>query len=236
MSALAGLINIGIGDRWAVIGGTGSGKTVFGRELLNTYTVQAANAGKLIPTYILDTKAAGDFKGFTDKRIGVQHFGNTVPKLIKPERSGKPYLVWTPEEDNIDMYDAFFKAIYQSRRPAIVYVDELGSITNANATRFPRYYDILLKQGRGLNIGLISNTQSPAYVPNNLIRQATHLVRFRLNDDYDSKKLGKQLGQEYGEGWEPEDEHGFAYRNLTKPRRSNPTLYYKDFQEFFGLR
>lgn len=226
-------LKIGVGDRWAVIGGTGSGKTVFDRALINTYVAQAEFSRRLFPVYILDTKISGDFDPYARKGFGKLHQGNTLPKLFQPSPRHGAFLVWQPEEDDIDLYDAFFKQIYQARIPAIVLIDELGSITNGNATRFPRYYDILLKQGRGLGIGLISNTQSPAYVPNNLIRQATHLVRFRLNDDYDAKKLSSQLGSEYGKGWEPPDEHGFVYRNLTKPRKTNPTLYYKDMQEFF---
>ena len=228
-------IHVAVGDRWAVIGGTGAGKTEFDKYLLRLYAAMAYQAGRLFPLYILDTKISGDFREFHRKSIGHYHVGNTVPKLIHPQKDGKPYLVWQPEEDDTDLYDAFLKQIYLARTPAIVLVDELGSLTNANATRFPRYYDILLKQGRGLNIGLISNTQSPAYIPPNLLRQTTHLLRFRVNDQYDAKKLSKQLGREYGDEWEPEHEHGFLYRNCTKPRKTNPPIYYKDMQEFFGL-
>jgi DNA helicase HerA-like ATPase len=228
-------IQIQVGDRWAIIGGTGSGKTTFDKYLLKFYYAAGLRARRLFPIYILDTKISGDFAEFHHKSVGHYHFGNEVPKLINPMKDGRPFLVWQPEEDDIDMYDAFLKQVYQARQPAIVLIDELGSLTNANATKFPRYYDILLKQGRGLHIGMISNTQSPAYIPPNLIRQTTHLLRFRLNDQYDAKKLAKQLGREYGEEWEPEHEHGFVYRNCTKPRKSSPPIYYKDLQEFFGL-
>lgn len=227
-------LNINIGDRWAVIGGTGSGKTWFDRVLLKTIVGQAAASGRLVPVYILDTKLQGDFSEFTRPDIGQVARGNDLPKLLSPKER-RPFLVWQPEEDDLDLYDAFFKKIYQARRSCIVLIDELSSITNTNASRFPRYYDILLKQGRGMDIGLISNTQSPAYVPANLVRQATHLLRFRLNDEYDSKKLAKQLGRQYGDEWNPPDEFGFLYRNLSRPKLTNPTVYYKNMQEFFGL-
>lgn len=230
-------VRANVGDHWAVIGATGSGKTFFDRQLLWEYAKASASLlpyRKAFPIYILDSKISGDFREFHHKKIGHYHFGNTVPKLINPNKDGKIFQVWQPEEDDIDLYDEWFKQIYQARQPAVVLIDELGSITNDTATKVPRYYSILLKQGRGLGIGVISNTQSPSYIPAQLIRQTMHLLRFRLNDEYDSKKIAKLLGREYAE-WEPDDPHGFVYRDCTKPKKASPPVYYKDMQEFFGL-
>lgn len=227
-------INAKWGDRWAIIGATGSGKTVFCRQLL----IELANATRgQFPIYIIDSKAAGDFKHFTRKGVGVHYQTQNLPPLYNKDRS--PFIVWTPDEDDTDLYNDFFFRIYQNARknaqPALIYIDELGSITNARGTQFPRYYDILLKQGRGMaggGVGVISTTQSPSFIPPNLLRQATHIVRMRLNDEWDAKKLAGQLGKESATK-EPTDPFGFYYRNCTKPRKTNPTVYYKNMQEFF---
>lgn len=219
-------IKINIGDRWAILGATGSGKTTLTKHLLSTLAY--ATQGK-IPIYILDSKISGDFQEFTRKGIGVLHTGNKLPPIHDVKYGA--FQVWQPEEDDKELYDEYFKQIYKNREPCIIYIDELGSLTNAKGTVFPRYYDILLKQGRGLHIGLISTTQSPSYVPANLLRQTTHLVRMRLNSEYDVKKLVGTMGKEAEE--EPKDQFGFYYRDCTKPKSSNPTLYYKDLTEFF---
>lgn len=223
-----------VGDRWAIIGATGSGKTVFDRALINMYAIQAEHAKRLFPIYIIDSKMAGDFTQYHQKGFGTLVRGNDVPKLNTRLKKGI-FTVWQPEEDSLEMYDAFFKQIYQARQPAIILVDEISNITNQSGSRYPRYFDILLKQGRGLNIGLIMNTQAPSFIPANLIRQATHMLRFTLNSEYDTKKIETQLGREYGKDWNPPDEHGFVYRNLTRPRTKFPTIYYHSMQEFFGL-
>lgn len=219
-------IKINVGDRWGIIGATGSGKTTLCKNLL---AVLANATNGQIPIYILDSKISGDFNEFTKKGIGVLHTGNTLPPLHDTSKGA--FQVWQPEEDDLELYNEYFKQIYKARQPCIIYIDELGSITNAKASVFPRYYDILLKQGRGLHIGLISTTQSPSFTPANLLRQATHLIRMRLNSEYDVKKLVSSMGKEAEN--EPKDQFGFYYRDCTKPKSTSPTLYYKDLTEFF---
>ncbi|MCF8567004.1 hypothetical protein LLE49_19985 [Alicyclobacillus tolerans] len=236
MSETKNKLDINISDRWSIIGGTGSGKTWFSRELLNQF-VQGTEG--TIPIYIIDSKISGDFDAFIRNGLARVVRGNKVPDPFVPQPATRfkkaipPILIWQPEEDILEMYDEFFKRIYQTRHPAIIYIDELGSITNPRATVFPRYYDILLKQGRGLGIGIISSTQSSSYVPFNLLRQTTHVVRMHLNSPNDVKKLVDVMGTAVYE--EPRDEHGFFYRNVSKPVRKQPSIYYSDLKEFFDL-
>jgi len=225
-------MQIQVGDRWSIIGASGSGKTTFSRQLLMTL---AKGTRGCVPIYILDTKnggAAGDFKAFYQRGMGQRVRGNTLPKLFVPAGTS-PFLVWQPEDDDLVMYEEFLQSLYKAKNPLVVYYDELGSLTNATATKFPASYDKLLKQGRGLNKGSISVTQSPSYIPPNLLRQTTHVVRMHINDEYDAKKLGKVLGRKAQE--EPVDEYGFFYRNCMKPIAKSPVEYYKDYKEFFGL-
>jgi KaiC/GvpD/RAD55 family RecA-like ATPase len=227
-------IQIKLGDHWAIVGATGTGKTHFARHLITT--IAQATHGYL-PIYILDSKCPiarpdkSDFKMFFRKGIGRRHVGNKVPPIIRPQ--GRDFIqVWTPEEDDLDMYDEWYKQIYQEGQPAVVLTDELSSVTT-EAGKGTRYFNILLKQGRGLEISMINLTQSPAYIPQSLLRQAMHVVRFRLNDEYDAKKLTKAMGRVVEE--EPEHEHGLWYRNVQVPVKKMPAVYYKNMQEFFGL-
>ena len=226
-------INIKVGDRWAIIGSTGSGKTVLSREVLKVY--YHATAGR-VPIGIIDSKAQGDFKQFESRKDLCQVLEtNDASKVVKALWK-KPFTVWRPEEDDPEMYNRYFHDVYMSARKhrtaSITFVDELSSITTS-AGKPPRYYDILLKQGRGMNNGLISVTQAPSFVPANLVRQATHIIRMQLNDVYDIRKLAKVIGPEALEP--PPDDYGFWYRNCMKPVHKSPAQYFGDFKDFIGL-
>lgn len=214
------------GDHVVFLGGTGSGKTTLGKKIL----LDIAIAGKgTYPIYILDTKLADDFKEYTKAGTGVLHQGNTLPPIIDPTKTG-PFLVWQPEEDDPEMYDDFFKMIYQHGKPCLIFVDELSSITTAGG-KPTRYYSILYKQGRAKKIGIYSCFQSAAYVPPDLFRNTMHFFRLRLGNPYDVKKIGMVMGKEAES--EPIDEYGFFYRDITKPIRTSPVKYYKDMTDFF---
>lgn len=222
------------GEHIAVIGATGTGKTVFNRELIRRFIL--ATEG-FMPVYILDTKCPisapemSDFKEFFRHDIGKRHTGNAIPKPIRPQ--GRNFVqVWTPEEDILENYDEYFKRIYQEGRPALVVVDELSSVSSLKGD-ITRYHNIILKQGRGLSISSINLTQSPSFIGQSIIRQAMHVFRFRLNDGYDSKKLNGVMGKAVEE--EPIDQYGFWYRNVQIPVRKAPASYYMNMQEFFGL-
>lgn len=227
-------VEIKIGDHFANVGSTGTGKTVFTRELVS----QMAYAGEgFIPVYILDTKGQidapekSDFKDFFRPGIGKRYTGNAVPPVINPK--GKDFFqVWTPLVDDLEMYNEYFKGIYQAKRPAIVLVDELSSVSK-NRGSVTRYHNILHRQGRGLGISVINNTQSPTFVGETILREIMHLVKFRVNNPMDNKKLSGYMGREVEK--EPIDPYGFYYRNVTVPTAKQRVTYYKNMQEFFGL-
>lgn len=228
-------IKIRLDDRWGIIGATGAGKTHLSKRLLWAYG-RGVQGG--LPIWILDTKGyklaergRDDFKEFRHPDFGQLIRGQTPPKIEVPKK-GRPFVIWQPEYDDIDLYEYFFSQIYHAGIPGLIFVDELSSLTNTTATKFPRHYDILLRQGRGMDIAMVNLTQSPAYIPFNLLRQATHMLRFRLNDDYDVAKIARKMGRAVEA--EPEHDYGFWYRNVTRPVKKNPPVYYSDMKEFFG--
>jgi energy-coupling factor transporter ATP-binding protein EcfA2 len=220
-------INVEFGQHWAIIGGTGSGKTTLCKAVLGQL---AQTSRGQIPIYILDSKISGDFIPFYRKGYGVLHEGNTIPPIHEPLKYGA-FQVWQPLEDDKELYNEYFKQIYTQRQPCVIYIDELSSITGIQGTP-PRYYEICLKQLRQFGGTVISTTQSSTYVPPSLLRQCTHLVKMNVNGKTDNKKLSELLGTTE----QPLHDHGFFYRNVMKPIRSNPVLYYKNMQEFFKIK
>lgn len=233
-------IEISLEDRWVVIGATGAGKTTFVRRLLWAYWRAAQRKPGKLPIYILDTKGFAaaklgrdDFRAYYAKGVGRLVRDARPPKIEAPKH-GPEFVVWQPdpEQTTLEDFDEFFARLYRSGVPSLTYVDELSSLTDPTGRKFPRYYDILLKQGRGLFQALVTTTQSPAFIPPSVIRQTTHMVRFRLNDTYDAQKIWRVMGREVEQ--EPPDPYGFWYRDVRRPRAANPPVYYRDFREFFG--
>jgi DNA helicase HerA-like ATPase len=218
-----------LGDSAVFFGGTGSGKTTLASEFVRHFYMQSQ--GK-INIYILDSKASGDFVQFTQPGFGVHYFGDEVPPMKNAD--GSPFIVWTPDTDDKEMYDQFFHDIFMNGRryklPAMVFIDELSSISPTGRTA-PRYYDTILKQGRGMGISVLSLTQMARFIPAASSSQLTHCFFFNMNSESDKKKMGDVFGN-YAKARIP-DPHGFWYRDLKKPVTQNPPRYYKSYKDFF---
>ncbi len=217
-------MNLETNRHWSIIGFTGSGKTTFAISLERLFLI--GSNGQL-PMYILDSKVQGDFQPFY--KIAYRHFGNSLPPN-KWWTAEKPILIWQPESDDLGLYGQWFNQIYLNRAPCTVLIDEVSSITTVSG-KPPRSYDILLKQGRGIGIGVINITQSPSYIPPMLLRLSTYFVRFTINDEYDIDKLARVMGRQILQ--QPPDEHGFWFRDVRKPVAYSPPVYYQDFRDFF---
>jgi hypothetical protein len=218
-----------LGDSAVMFGGTGSGKTYLGQKFVDNFYIQSQ--GK-INIYILDSKLSGDFDKYSQQGFGHHYFGDELPPL--ENKDGSPFIIWTPDTDDKDMYDEFFQQIYMygrhSKQPALIFIDELSSISPTGRTA-PRYYDTILKQGRGMGISIISLTQMARFVPAATSSQLTHCFFFNMNSESDKKKMGDVFG-EYAKKRIP-DQYGFWYRDLKKPVQINPPVYYKSANQFF---
>jgi hypothetical protein len=138
--------------------------------------------------------------------------------------------IWQPPDDDLDEYDLWFKRILYARKPAIVKIDELSSIVDKRGEA-PEYYKKLNKQGRAFGILIMSLSQEAAYIPRQTLGQTTHVVRFRLLDGYDVRKVDKLVGRSKEEqGLDLPDPYGFIHRRIDK---ATPGYYYSDHKEFF---
>lgn len=173
--------------------------------------------------YILDTKQAGDFDSID---------GYRVRSDIAPDAFRTPGAVqiWQPPDDDLDEYDTWFKRILLHRKPAIVKIDELSSIVDKRGEA-PEYYRKLNKLGRAFGMLLMSLSQEAAYIPRQTLGQVTHVVRFRLLDGYDVRKVDKLVGRVKEEqGLDLPHAYGFIHRRID---RAEPGHYYADYKEFF---
>ncbi len=218
-------IHISLSDSWAILGVRGSGKTTFARELLHTYRRAYPN----VPVYILDSKQAGDFRGW----LGA-YWGDEAPPPISHGMQ-----IWQPPYDDPSQYNDWLGHIFYNRKPAIVFIDELSALTGLRGSpnSFPRMYSVLLKQGRALGMCLFSLTQEAAYIPRQTTGQMTHFVRFRVQDNYDARKADRLLARinradGAGDGGgEPLHDHGFFYARMDKTPVT--AHYYPSLSQFF---
>lgn len=211
---LASGIDISLDDRWLGCGAIGCGKTTLARQLVN-------GLQRLYPMasiYILDSKGDRLF----------DHARNLIETADAPPpvAPGESY-VWRPPTDDIDAYSAWFESILKSRRPAIVYVDELSSIGKAHGQSFAPGYAKLLKQGRSLHQCVITLSQEAAYIPRQVTGQLHHLIRMRLLDEYDAKKLDRLAHGAHDPRREPLRPHGLWYKRLD---RAAPAREFQDWK------
>lgn len=214
---MSGEIPVSLADRWFLLGMTGTGKTTFAQRLMRELRGLYPEAA----LFVLDSKGDPLFARWP----GVDT--RQEPPPIPREPGG--IQVWSPPWDDAAGYDAWFGEILKARRPAVVFVDELSSIGGARGADFPVNFARLLKQGRALGISAIVLSQEAAYIPRQVMNQATHAAVFRLQDDVDLRRAAKLLG--FDDPRNPEREHGFHYRRLAPA--PGVTLEYPGFREFF---
>jgi energy-coupling factor transporter ATP-binding protein EcfA2 len=213
-------IRVSLSHRWAIVGTTGSGKTTFARLLVQ----QLRALWPHLSLYVLDTKDAGDFAHWP----GVVT-GDAAPQALR----GPGVQVWRPDLGDITQFDEWFRRILRSHdrtRPALVFVDELSSIA-PNRERYPAGFAMLLKQGRGKAISLVTLTQNAVNIPRDVLAATTHVVRFRLQNDSDARRIDGQLWRD-SRPHEPEAAHGFFYKRLDVP--SDAPLTFADARKLFA--
>lgn len=217
------LLRYSLSHRVVIVGTTNSGKTTAARLFVR----RIQQLWPHVSLYALDSKCAGDF----DKWPGLVK-GDDVPPILRSERGG--IQVWQPKHNRIlDAYSAWMESILEGHdrsRPALVLIDELSSVAPSR-DRYADGLELLLKQGRGKAVSVIALTQNAVGIPPDVLGQATHLMRFRLQRDQDARRVDDLLWRD-GKIREPEAAHGFHYRRLDMP--GDAPLQFSDVRELLG--
>lgn len=222
---------IRMGDRWAIYGTSGSGKTTFARHLLARYLELWPEASACV----LDTNASRPFRNLPGAE---QYDGATPPQ--PPMRSGV-IQVWAPPMDDPDAYERYLESIFYCPTPLVVHVDELSSLARSDSpTSYPRALKLLYKQGRSGNKTTLTLTQDAAYILRQLLGQASHVVRFRLQLPADSVRInpyfarGPELAARLAhagrdEVIEPRHAYGFWHVRNDQPQTAREYLSWRQF-------
>jgi hypothetical protein len=161
---LDGLPNIHMADRAAFIGATGTGKTVWAKQLL----LQRSEAW-----VVLDSK-----HGFTLPGIPIRR--SYDPQL-------RHQIVRLPiTQDEVERWQYVILQAFK-RGNVIVYIDELNDINPG-----PRLLPALgraLREGRQRRVGVWWGSQRPSNIPIASYSECTHFFVFWLSVDSDRKRV-----------------------------------------------
>lgn len=213
-------LKVKVGDRWLLMGTSGSGKTTALKYLDAVY-------GRLFPTarhFVLDSKMDGDFDDWPGRIIS-----DTCPSLPDPNQK---YQVWQVVNILPDEIEKWFVQILHDAKsgPALVEIDELHTLVYKPNVYSPKFNQIL-KTGRGLGIGTIALTQELSKIPANAYKQATHRLGFYIDRAaiYDRQIWQALLKSKVAD---PPDEYGLYYQQ--EKWRGEPQ-YFPNIQSFLGL-
>jgi hypothetical protein len=213
-------LSLRLGEHWGIVGKTGSGKTHFAKDLFEYYRVHYPHTKR----YILDSTEDG-MEGVVG---AIEVRGNRLPDLLKNNNFTQ---VWIPDTDVPSTYNRYFENILYARQPAIVFVDEIASLTNGRNSEPLDGFIKLLKQGRKHDITVISLTQEIARVPLTIFRQMTHFVLFRINNEtYDMSMARKYLDIDKDVFEHPQSKYGFKHRRTDE---NYSVQEYESSQHFF---
>lgn len=182
-------------SRTAVLGMTGTGKSVFGCWLLSHGYYDR------MPTLIVDHKRDPDeiFNQVNPRCITDIDPGDRVPK-----RPGL-YLVQPLPDTDDELMDRTFRDLWQ-RGNICLYVDE-GHLVDARAPIFNH----MLVTGRAKQIQMIVCSQRPVGVSRYLFTQANYFAVFDLQTDADRKTVQDYLSRDFTA---PLDEYHCRWRDV----------------------
>jgi hypothetical protein len=214
-------LRIYLGEQIGIVGATGTGKTVFTCRGLLKYMQKHYPE---VPRYIVDSTADPDMDKLVPNNLHVE--GNKAPDLL---RESSRTLIWTPDNSKIPSeYNRWFNRINDSRKPAIVVIDEIASMTKEALEGLETLFKQLRKHG-GTVIG---ETQEIAKVDTTFFRQLTHFFQFTISPEpYDLNMARKYLAISKEEYEQPSNKYGFHYR---RTRGNHKAIEFVDMHHFFG--
>jgi ABC-type dipeptide/oligopeptide/nickel transport system ATPase component len=185
-------------QRYALVGKSGSGKT----------TTATAIACALVPPlerrweiWWVDTK--GD--PVDRKRLAKWGFGLGDRRPLKSRR------LWDVKGDEREIItqtqEIAFRACKQ--KYVLLVIDEYRHVVESSTKAGPGLLQVHLR-GRGLHVGMIGQTQEPAFVPRQLLSQANHLILHSVTYPRDIERV-REFDARYPRDGRFPDRHGFLW-------------------------
>lgn len=179
------------GHRGAIVGQTGTGKSVLARNIL-------PKTGNLI---IVDPKGMFDYP---DMPV---YTSISAIKFQKPKRF---IFRYKPNDfGNIQKLNEVYKYAYD-RGNTFVYTDDVIGIMDK--TRYPKYLAICYQMGRQKNVTMLSTFQRPAWLPLFLMTECDKFYLFRVTMKEDINRINQIVG-----GYSPDllpNKHCFLHRDI----------------------
>lgn len=194
------------GEHVAIVGPTGSGKTLF-----ESYVLPVRQYVVILVTKVHDDTISKEFPQF--ERITKWPPKATQDKvLLWPTLGKKDSIRDTQRKQHYVFKDALDK-IFKDRNWCVVFDEQHYT---CNTLRLEHENAMLLHQGRSSGLSIVNGTQRPAWVPVVTYSSATHAVIWRTTFKNDLKRLSELGGideRQLARNILDLDKHEFIYVN-----------------------
>lgn len=200
------------GEHLALVGKTGSGKTVLTRSLLS------------IRDYVV---VFGTKPRDASLYEPLERQGFEITDRFNPEETDRPKLIFRPPLGDLsregraaqrEAFRAALDGIYRVGSWCVV-LDEVRYLSEQ--LRLVEELNLLWLQGRSLGISIVAGTQRPVSVPLNMFEMATHHFAFRMPGRDDRARASDYLGDLREVAFQTMAElprHEFLYADVTSSR------------------
>lgn len=177
-------------ERWAIVGKSGTGKSVFARWI--DYQYFKANW----PVVIIDPKrryvdaALGDEFSMDPAKSTIARPWKNTEGIFNPEAKVQVYLPTFPALKDPILDKLLFSLL--DRGGVVCHIEDITQVANESAS--PTGLQALLTDGRAAEVVMLILAQRPVGIPRNMIDQAENFVFFRMPDIDDRTRASKILG------------------------------------------
>lgn len=187
---LAGRFRLRPDERWAIVGKSGSGKSVFARWI--DYQYYKAHW----PIVIVDPKkryvdaALGDEFSHDPATSSIAKPFRIMDGLFNPDAKCQIYLPTFPAMADATLNKLFFSLL--ERGGVVLHIEDMSQV--ANESKSPIGLTALMTDGRAAEVVMLMCAQRPVGIPRNMVDQAENFVFFRMPDIDDRTRASKILG------------------------------------------
>lgn len=187
---LAGRFRLRPDERWAIVGKSGSGKSVFARWIDHQYYKAHW------PIVIIDPKkryvdaALGDEFSHDPATSSIAKPFRIMDGLFNPDAKCQIYLPTFPAMADATLNRLFFSLL--ERGGVVLHIEDMSQV--ANESKSPIGLTALMTDGRAAEVVMLMCAQRPVGIPRNMVDQAENFVFFRMPDIDDRTRASKILG------------------------------------------